>query len=452
MSPWVCRLVACWLAMAVWLVAPAAMAAPAQLPETFAEAESLQQPLPPTAPLDAAAVVDRTTLDGKLMAGYQGWFAAEGDGSGRGWRHFGGERLGPGRCTFDLWPELRELGPDEQYPSPFRNSAGEPQPLFSSFHPQTVDRHFAWMRDYGLDGVFLQRFLADLRAPRDLHFRNVVTRNVQLAANRHGRTWAMMYDLSGSSHATIYDELTRDWARLVDRQRVLDDPAYLHHNGRPVVAVWGVGFGDGRNYTIDDCDRIVEFLKHDSRYGGMCVMLGVPGRWLASPESPGEAARIREVVAKADIVSPWSVGRYHNLTAADEFVTTHAATELQHCRSAGQDYLPVIFPGFSWHNLQMANGQPQRAKLNEIPRLGGEFLWRQAVANRRAGANMLYLAMFDEIDEGTAILKVSNTPPVGASPFLTYEGLPDDHYLWLSGQVARMLRGEIPDDRFPQRN
>ncbi|MGA2496483.1 MAG: hypothetical protein ABSH20_02005, partial [Tepidisphaeraceae bacterium] len=29
--------------------------------------------------------VDPSTLTGKVMAGYQGWHAAEGDGLGRGW-------------------------------------------------------------------------------------------------------------------------------------------------------------------------------------------------------------------------------------------------------------------------------------------------------------------------------------------------------------------------------
>ena len=52
--------------------------------------------------------------------------------------------------------------------------------------------------------------------------------------------------------------------------------------------------------------------------------------------------------------------------------------------------------------------------------------------------------MFDEVNEATAIFKCTNDPPVGASKFLTYEGLPSDHYLWLVGQGARMLRGKIP--------
>ena len=51
--------------------------------------------------------------------------------------------------------------------------------------------------------------------------------------------------------------------------------------------------------------------------------------------------------------------------------------------------------------------------------------------------------MFDEMDEGTCIFKVTDNPPIGENKFLTYEGLPSDYYLWLTGQASKMLKKEI---------
>ena len=108
--------------------------------------------------------------------------------------------------------------------------------------------------------------------------------------------------------------------------------------------------------------------------------------------------------------------------------------------------MPVVFPGFSWFHQK---GDP----LGKTPRLKGEFFWSQIVGAQRAGADMIYVAMFDEVDEGTAIFKCTNNPPTGDGvPFLTYEGLPSDYYLWLAGQAGRLLRGEIqPTDSIPDR-
>jgi hypothetical protein len=68
------------------------------------------------------------------------------------------------------------------------------------------------------------------------------------------------------------------------------------------------------------------------------------------------------------------------------------------------------------------------------------------VAAKQAGAEMLYVAMFDEVDEATAIFKCTNDSPVGPPDrFVTYEGLPADHYLKITGLGARLLRGEAID-------
>jgi len=121
-----------------------------------------------------------------------------------------------------------------------------------------------------------------------------------------------------------------------------------------------------------------------------------------------------------------------------DFAKKVMAPDIAWCREKKKEYLPVVFPGFSWHNMK------PEAKLDQIPRLGGRFLWTQYVEAKKAGATMVYQAMFDEVDEGTAIYKCTNTPPVGESTFLTYEGLPNDHYLWLVGQAAKMVAGKMP--------
>jgi hypothetical protein len=54
---------------------------------------------------------------------------------------------------------------------------------------------------------------------------------------------------------------------------------------------------------------------------------------------------------------------------------------------------------------------------------------------------MVKVAMFDEVDEGAAIFKISNDPPTQGH-FVSYEGLPSDWYLRLTGEGAKLIRGE----------
>ena len=392
------------------------------------------------------AGVDTKTLKGKVMCGYQGWFAAEGDGSGRGWTHFGGRNgLNPGHCTIDLWPDMSEMSKGEKFATTFKHKDGSTAYLFSPYHPKTVLRHFKWMKDSGIDGVFLQRFGSSTKSPKSLNHRNVVTANVQAGANQYGRTWAMMYDLSGLKKGEIEKYLIEDWKRLVDRMQIRKDKSYLHHNGKPVIAVWGIGFKDGRSYTLDECEQLVKFLKSDKKYGGNTVMLGVPTGWRTMSRDAINDKKLHEIILQADIVSPWTIGRYGSPAGAAKHAESWVKPDIKWTQKNKLDYLPVAFPGFSWHNLRKSQGLNK--KLGQIPRLKGEFLWSQAAAYQKAGARMLYVAMFDEVDEGTAIFKCTNTPPVGDSPFLTYEGLATDHYLWLTGKTGELMRSEIPATR-----
>ena len=388
------------------------------------------------------AGVDTKTLKGKVMCGYQGWFAAEGDGSGRGWVHYGrGKEFRPGHCTIDLWPDMREMDADEKYVTPFQNKGGERASVFSSYNKKTVMRHFSWMQEYGIDGVFLQRFGSSLRRANEVYdHRNVVMANVQAGANEYGRTWAMMYDLSGLEAGEIEKVVMEDWKRLIDRSKITEDKSYLHHDGKPVVAVWGVGFSDGRKYTLAECEKLVRFLKDNEKYGGNTVMLGLPTGWRTLDRDAVDDEVLHRIISQADIVSPWTVGRYRNPVEAGKHAESVVGPDIQWTEERELDYLPVVFPGFSWQNLQKANGK--ESKLGEISRMKGEFLWSQASAFRKAGAEMLYVAMFDEMDEGTAIFKCSNDPPLGESKFLTYKELPSDHYLWLTGRIGELYKGD----------
>jgi len=402
-------------------------------------------------PYDGISVqgINTSTLEGKVMCGYQGWFTAPGDGSQREWAHYGRRgRFEPGCCTIDLWPDTSDLDEDEKFATAFRHGDGSVASAFSSFCRKTVLRHFGWMKEYGIDGAFVQRFAVQTYDPLNLNHCNTVLMHCREGANLHGRAYAVMYDLSGLRAGQI-GRVMDDWKSLVDGMRIGTDErdrAYLHENGRPVVAVWGVGFNDDRRYTLDECLEFVRFLKHDKQYGGCTVMLGVPTGWRTLDRDSLTDKKLHDVILQADIVSPWTVGRYSSLRSVARHADERWRQDLEWCDQHGKKYLPVVFPGFSRHNMK------PDAPLDQTPRQKGQFLWSQYVEAKKAGATMIYQAMFDEVDEGTAIFKCTNSPPLGASPFLTYEELPSDHYLWLTGMGGRLLRGEIePTEQVPQR-
>jgi hypothetical protein len=215
----------------------------------------------------------------------------------------------------------------------------------------------------------------------------------------------------------------------------------LKYKGKPLIALWGLGCKD-RPPSITEWRLLIRFF-HDQ---GCAVMVGVPCYWRTLERDTIPDSGLFEVIATADIVSPWSVGRFGSSAEAAERVEALLKPDLAWCRDHELGYLPVVFPGFSWHNLQKSRDRNE--KTNAIPRQGGRFFWDQAVAVRKAGIESLHVAMFDELDDGTAIFKITADPPVGKSPFVSEPGIKPDHYLRLAGEAGRMLRGER-DTGFP---
>ena len=396
----------------------------------------------------AGRSVDSATLTGKVMVGYQGWFNAEGDGAQRGYNHWsrGGAKPAPGNVRVDLWPDLSELGPDERFPTDLLHADGKRAEVFSSFRQATVVRHFRWMEEHGIDGVFVQRFINSLNRPGSLAHNNTVLEHCRAGARRHGRTYALMYDLSGLAAGNA-DRLIEDWKKLLRDTQLTRDPAYLKHRGKPLLALWGCGFKDDKpRPSLEDWKKIITFLKTDPAAGGVSIMLGIPSFWREQRRDALTDPLLHELLQQADVISPWTPGRYRSPAEATRHAIEVWQPDIAWCRERGIDFLPVAFPGFSWHNMK------PDAPLDAIPRLQGRFLWSQVTAAKRAGASMLYVAMFDEVDEGTAIFKATNEPPTGnGAKFITLEGLPSDHYLRLTGAAAKVIRGEMPvTDELPQ--
>jgi hypothetical protein len=311
--------------------------------------------------------------------------------------------------------------------------------VFSSFDRGTVRRHVGWIREYGIDGLFLQRFGVSLRSPELVRFRDVVMGHVRETAAEERVAWALMYDLTGLREGEIRGLVMEDFKRLRDEGGLGEDLAYLRLGGRPLVGIWGVGFSDGRRYTVGECAELVEFLKDDPAYGGNAVLLGVPFWWRRGDRDGVGGEELEELLEKADVISPWSVGRVRSPEEAAVLAKEAWVGDVAWCEERGIEWMPAIYPGFRWDNLKDGRAGFERV---EIPRRRGELYWRMGMEAVGAGARSLYLAMFDELDEGTALFKVSDDPPVGETRFLGLEGLPSDAYLRWSGMMGEVMRGE----------
>jgi hypothetical protein len=230
--------------------------------------------------------------------------------------------------------------------------------------------------------------------------------------------------------------------------KVTSHPNYLHHKGKPVLSVWGMGLSDVAKHPPEDpavAAQIVDWFKTgaEPKYR-VTYMGGTPARWRTLKADAAKNPGWTEAYRKMDVVQPWTIGRYRTTPQVDDWRKNELEPDVAELRKNGQTYMPVIFPGFSWFNLN------RDAPKNAIPRNRGEFLWRQAYHAKAAGATVLKIAMFDEVNESTAMFKVASrrkdAPDQGFWLTLDADGhdLPTDWYLRLAGEITRMFHGEIP--------
>ena len=386
----------------------------------------------PTVPVGS---VDASTMNRKFMLGYQGWHQTPCDTSPSAtWRHWfsGTPPTGP---LIDAWPDTSELTTGERCDTGLKLGNGQPAYLFSDYNATTVLRHFQWMQQNGMDGVWLQRFNSELSNTAMFNIRNKVALNVRAGAESTGRVYGIMYDISGLS-GSVSTSLINDWKYMVDTLKITQSSRYIKQDGLPVVTIWGFGFSD-RPGTPSDLQTVLNFFHNDPNPAYHAyVMGGVNNDWRTN-------STWATPLKGFDAISPWMVGRINSLSGADGYKTTWSA-EVAQARTNGQMYVPVIFPGFSFHNQS-------GSALNQIPRLGGNFVWRQAYNLLSVGATTLYGAMFDEVNEGTAFFKMAPTsttaPTVLPWVYVNADGytqLPSDWYLRVAGDITKMVKGQGP--------
>lgn len=439
------------------------------------------------------------TYKGLIMCGYQGWFGTPGDGSlmtskehENCYYHYREDNMfKPGvLCnSIDFWPDVSEYektytpgeGDGTDRSAHFVKPDGSFAKVYSPYDESSVLLHFKWMQEYDIDGVFMQRFLGEVlnNVTHKEHFDKVLD-NAMKGSDTYQRAISVMYDMSGASESMLTG-MVKDAQELMDKYKLKDRSVhkyYLHENGKPLLALWGVGFSD-RTY-----DKLLPDIVAQLKAQGWSIMLGCPAYWReggGDSKSGTELAALKELIKSADVIMPWYVGRYDY----NSFSQWHSriAADIKWCKENNVGYAVHCYPGGSDRNMHPNNGLDQESDQTGW-RYGGKFYWDQMYYDIKAGAQSLYIGMFDEIDEGTAIFKQLHVKDVPSNQYdgkdywvnfysdghysksgekqdgsnirwsrlasdlnVKFQGidddLPTDHYLWLTGYAGKMLRGQV---------
>jgi F5/8 type C domain len=362
---------------------------------------------------------------GKITVGYQGWFAAIGDGSPiNGWWHWAnnwGQSPSPGNNAIVSWPDMREY--TNSYATSWNHLGnGQPATLFSQYDNQTIDTQFRWMQENGCDTVALQRFnpFGGEGAIRD-----AITVKVRAAAEARGRKFYLMYDVT--NWLNMQSEIKTDWTHKMSAYT--SSPAYARQNGKPVICIWGFGFSEpSRPFPPAPCLEVINWFKAQGCY----VIGGVPTWWRLgiNDSRPG----FFDVYTAFNMISPWMVGRASNLGELDSYYHNVNLGDQAECNTRGIDYQPCVMPG----------------DLSHHARFHGDFYWRHFYNMTRLGAQGIYISMFDEYNEGNQIAKTAENAsqiPAGSS-FVTLDEdgtvCSSDYYLRITKDAGAMFKGLAP--------
>ena len=105
---------------------------------------------------------------------------------------------------------------------------------------------------------------------------------------------------------------------------------------------------------------------------GVTLIGGVPTGWRTLTGDARPEPAWSSVYLDFPVIHPWLVGRFSDLSGVDAELTEVILPDVALAAAHGIDYLPCLWPGFSWSNIHEGS-----TPLNQIPRMSGQFLWRQ---------------------------------------------------------------------------
>ena len=344
----------------------------------------------------------------QVIVGYQGWFGCPDDFDGnKHWQHWFVGAVKVENFTVDMFPDLSELSAVDQCDTGINRADGQNTiKLFSSQNPRVVDMHVRWMAQNGIGAIALQRFVGVLTDPAKLRRADNVLENIRRAAAKYGVSYYVVYDVSGAQPQSVASEIWKDWQYLQLTKKITNDQNYLQYKSKPFVQIWGFGFSGHPGQPAEVLYLIRQMQIGQRNITPSSVAGGVPTYWRSLTRDSYSDPIWRDVYAQYDVISPWTVGRFANAKAASTFAQTIIKDDLQITQRRNQAYLPVVFPGFSWANLMRVRGEFARSIPNQIPRQCGDFLRTQIRGVKSFGLTSIYAAMFDELDEATALMPI----------------------------------------------
>ncbi|KAI1387107.1 uncharacterized protein F4822DRAFT_273740 [Hypoxylon trugodes] len=369
--------------------------------------------------------IDTSTLNGKLFVGYQAWFRKPFEDNGNS--HWTTDTPTPevGHVGVDMIPNITGYPPECLFDTNFTLPDGEATKFYTNDCEGVVDLHFKMMADAGISGAFIQRFYGYINEANG-GWINILN-YVKTAAEKYGRGFVIEYDLNGAS--TTSTNVTETFlADLGSLGSLTSSSAYVHHNGKPVLEIWG--FGIVTEVSVDDGIAIVTALKN----AGWYVILGVQQAWHAelAADQPGGYGPVYRL---ADMIQPWTVGAYGFDNYDDFHDGRQAVEDANALRDLGIESSIVVWPGGS-----SSNANPNEA-FDHFPRFNGTFYQKQLDGAVNLKPSFVFGAMFDEVNEGTAVLPVLRNRELPTNQ--RFLGIDDDmepdYYLKMAGDAASKL-------------